>query len=166
MLFRSLDKAMQLDGYSISSLMEFGDGESQISESDILNGYIYILKSRNPSVQNIDNLYKIGHTTGSVSERIKNAKHESAYLFNDVDIVSTFRCLNIHTYNLEQTIHDFFSRVKLDLELLDSNGNTYKPKEWFKVNLKVIEDAIDLIIKNTISNFIYDDKIQQIIKIK
>ncbi len=164
MLFRSLDKAMQHDGYSISDLIETEDGESQISESDVTNGYIYVLRSRNAHVQNIRNLYKIGHTVSLVAERIRNAKQEATYLFDNVDVVSVFRCLNIESYNLERTIHDIFSSVRLDIELVDNTGNMYKPQEWFKVNLIVIEDAIKLIIANRINEFVYDDKVQQMVK--
>lgn len=164
MLFRSLDKAMQIDGYSISELIETNKSESEVNETDVLNGYIYVLQSKNPEVQNIKDLFKIGHTTGSVSERIRNAKNQATYLFHDVEIISTYRCLNIQSYNLEQTIHDFFSRVKLDIELLDRNSNSYKPREWFKVNFGVIEDAIKLIISNEIEDYIYDPEINQIIK--
>lgn len=164
MLFRSLDKAMQLDGYSISELIETKSNESGINQNDILNGYIYVLQSKNPEVQNIENLYKIGHTTGSVADRIKNAKSQATYLFHDVEVISTYRCFNIQSYNLEQTIHDFFSAVKLDIELLDRDRNSYKPREWFKVSQSVIEDAIKLIISNEISEYIYDPEINQIIK--
>lgn len=164
MLFRSLDKAMQLDGYSISELLEMKSNELEVNETDILNGYIYVLKSKNPDVQSIENLFKIGHTTGSVSERIRNAKSQATYLFYDVEVISTYRCLNIQTYNLEQTIHDFFSAIKLDIELLDSDSKIYKPREWFKVSYNVIEDAIKLIINNQISDYIYDPEINQIIK--
>jgi len=164
MLFRSLDKAMQLDGYSISELIETKNSESEINEADVLNGYIYILQSKNPEVQNIQDLFKIGHTTGSVAERIRNAKSQATYLFHDVEVISTYRCLNIQSYNLEQTIHDFFLAVKLDIELLDRGRNSYKPREWFKVSLDVIEDAIKLIISNEITDYIYDSEINQIIK--
>lgn len=165
MLFRSLDKAMQLDGYSISAIIDSDSNTAtKIDEADVLNGYIYVLSSRNPSVRNVSNLFKIGHTTGSVAERIKNAKNEATYLFNDVEIVSTHRCLNIQSYNLEQTIHDFFSGVKLDIELFDSNQNSYKPREWFMVNHDVIKDAIDLIVKNELNNYLYDPAVNQIIK--
>lgn len=165
MLFRSLDKAMQLDGYSISAIIDSdSNAATKVDEADVLNGYIYVLSSRNPSVSNISNLFKIGHTTGSVAERIKNAKKEATYLFNDVEIVSTHRCFNIQSYNLEQTIHDFFSAVKLDIELFDSNQNSYKPREWFMVNHDVIKDAIDLIVKNELTNYLYDPAVNQIIK--
>lgn len=165
MLFRSLDKAMQLDGYSISAITESNSSEAnQITDDDVLNGYIYVLRSKNPNVKDVPNLFKIGHTTGSVAERIKNAKNEATYLFCDVDIVSTHRCLNIQSYNLEQTIHDFFSVVKLDIELFDKNQNSYKPREWFIISHDVVKDAIDLIVKNELQNHMYDPVVNQIIK--
>lgn len=165
MLFRSLDKAMQLDGYSISATINDASNKATpVNESDVLNGYIYVLASKNPNVKDLANLFKIGHTTGSVAERIKNAKNEATYLFNDVDIISTHRCLNIQSYNLEQTIHDFFSVVKLDIGLFDSRHNVYKPREWFKVSHEVIKDAINLIVSNTIKDYLYDPEVNQIIK--
>jgi hypothetical protein len=163
-MYRSLDKALQIDGYSLSELMQDLVNDKAISDEDVSNGYIYVLKSDNPNVQHIDNLYKIGHTTGLVAERIKNAKKEATYLFDKVQVVSTFRCFNIDSYNLEQTMHDFFSKVKLDIELLDRDNNIYKPKEWFKVDIKIVEDAINLIIANKINEFEFDDRINQIIK--
>lgn len=164
MLFRSLDKAMQIDGYSIGKIEYTKKSGGVESESDVLNGYIYILRSRNASVQNIKDLYKIGYTSGLVSGRIKNAKNEATYLFDDVDVVSTFRCLNIQTHNLEQTIHNFFSGVKLDIELFDRKGSSYRPREWFRVDIKLMEEVIDLIISNKIDEYMYDAKINQIIK--
>lgn len=165
MLFRSLDKAMQLDGYSISAIIDSNSNAATVvDEADVLNGYIYVLSSKNQSVKDVPNLFKIGHTTGSVAERIKNAKNEATYLFNDVEIVSTHRCLNIQSYNLEQTIHDFFSAVKLDIELFDSNRNSYKPREWFMVSHEVVKDAIDLIVRNELKNYLYDPVVNQIIK--
>ena len=164
MLFRSLDKAMQYDGYSISDIVDPEVENVKMDESDVTNGYIYVLKSRNNHVRDIPNLHKIGQTTGPVTQRIKNAKQEATYLFDDVDVVSVFRCLNIESSNLERKIHDFFGGVKLDIELTDNTGNVYKPKEWFQVNLNIIEDAINLILENKISEYFYDDKIQQIVK--
>lgn len=164
MLFRSLDKAMQLDGYSIGKNESPSTSIGVVNESDVLNGYIYVLRSRNATVQKIKDLYKIGYTSGLVYDRIKNAKNEATYLFDDVEVVSTFRCLNIQTHNLEQTIHNFFSSVKLDIELVNRAGISYKPREWFKVNIKLMEDVINLIIANKIDEYIYDNKINQIIK--
>lgn len=164
MLFRSLDKALQLDGYSISEYVAQEDGDVAETADDVLNGYIYVLKTRNPRVAHMPDLYKIGFTTGSVAKRIINAKKEATYLFSDVDIVSTFRCFNINTYELEQNIHEFFSAVRLDIELLDGNNNTYRPREWFRVNYGVVEEAIQLIIEDKIGQYEYDPRVSQIIK--
>jgi hypothetical protein len=164
MLYRSLDKAMQLDGYSISDPIENIELDNSTDEADVLNGYIYVLRTKNPKVSDIPNLYKVGYTTGSVAKRIINAKKEATYLFSDVEIVSTFRCFNILTYDLEQTIHDFLSSVRLDIELLDNNNNIYKPKEWFKIDYGLVEEVINLIISDQIDEYEYDARINQIIR--
>lgn len=166
MLFRSLDKALQIDGYSISeSLNEIASDTLNTGlEEDVFNGYIYVLRSRNQNVKHIEHLYKIGYTSGSVVGRIKNAKNEGTYLFDDVDVIATFRCLNMPSYDLEQILHDFFAHVKLDIDLMDSSRNIYRPKEWFQVDLKAIEDAIGLVIDRSLTDFVYDEKIRKIIR--
>lgn len=163
LLFRSLDKAMQHDGYSIGPPLPPNAAPS-VDSSDVTCGYIYVLKSRNARVREIPDLHKIGHTTGAVTQRIKNAKQEATYLFAEVDVVSVFRCLNVQSLDLERAIHDFFENVKLDVELIDGSGNTYKPREWFRVSLEVIEDAISLIIEGRLHEFTYDDKVHRIVK--
>jgi hypothetical protein len=47
-----------------------------IDEGDSETGYIYVLKSlsENPRIANTKNLFKIGFSTTSVEERIKNAE--------------------------------------------------------------------------------------------
>ena len=164
MLFRSLDKAMQIDGYSISEPTETGGGEAVAGEEDVTHGFIYVLKSLNHHVRGLQDVHKIGHTTGLVDHRLRNAKQQATYLFADVEVAVTFRCLNVDSHDLERTIHDFFEDVKLDIELTDHNGQVYKPKEWFKVGLKVIKDAIKLILDNKVNDYYYDDRIRQIVK--
>ncbi len=166
MLFRSLDKALQIDGYSISELEEPSTDDLNCVENvgDTLNGYIYVLRSKNPQVQSVCDLYKIGYTSGTVAARIKNAKQEATYLFDDVEVVSTFRCLNLDSFLLEQSIHNFFSQVKLDIKLLDRDGNFFEPKEWFSVPLPIIDEAIAIIVSGHQDDFMYDGKIKKIIK--
>lgn len=164
MLFRSLDKALQIDGYAISNIANNEQLTESVSEEDVLNGYIYVLKSNNPKVANIQDFYKIGFTTGSVAQRIINSRKEPTYLFSDVEVVSTFRCFNIHAHDLEQKIHDFFSSVRLDIELVDNNNDSYRPREWFNVKYSIIEEAIELIISDRIGQYEYDPRISQVIK--
>lgn len=163
MLFRSLDKAMNKDGYSISENIPQGVTTVE-SEHDVCNGYLYVLRSRNANVQHIPNLYKIGYTTGLVSARIKNAKTQSTYLFDDVEIVSTYRCLNISSADIEKKIHNFFSSVKLDIELFDSQNKIYMPREWFTIPIEIIEDAVELLNAEDMDNYIYDNNSKVIVK--
>ena len=54
---------------------------------------LYILESlsKDSNVTTIKDLYKIGVTTGSVSNRIKNARKDPIYLMAPVKIVEDFR---------------------------------------------------------------------------
>lgn len=164
MLYRSLDKALQLDGYSISDYESNNGAQIAETEDDVLNGYIYVLKTKRQDMQKISDLYKIGHTTTTVQDRIKNAKNEPTYLCDEVIVVRTYKCLNIQSYNIEQTIQNFFNSVRLNVKLYDREHNVYEPKEWFTVPIDIIEEAISLILNSTISNYVYDPKIKQIVK--
>ncbi len=95
MLYRSLGKALKLDGFCISDLIEQNESSISIDSTDVQNGYIYVLRSlsRAPQIRSIRNLYKIGYCSGDVTTRIKNAIHEPTYLMNDVEVVLTVRML-------------------------------------------------------------------------
>ena len=49
-----------------------------------------------------------------------------------------------------------FAEVRLDLTQADRKGRDYDPSEWFVVPLKVIDQAIDLIISGEITDYEYD----------
>ena len=166
MLYRSLGKALKLDGFCISDLMEQNESSVSIDSTDVQNGYIYVLRSlsRAPQIRSIRNLYKIGYCSGDVTMRIKNAIHEPTYLMNDVEIVLTVRCYNLDVPYLEASIHDFFRDVNVFFEVRDHEGKMHYPKEWFTVPLKVIEEAIPLIANKEIVNYRYDKTMQMIIK--
>lgn len=166
MLYRSLGKALKLDGFGISDLIEYTKNPVSIDSSDIQNGYIYVLRSlsRAPQIQSLRNLYKIGYSSGDVTTRIKNASHEPTYLMNDVEVVLTVRCYNIDVPYLEASIHSFFSKVNVYFEVLDNEGIMHYPKEWFTVPLNIIEEAIPLIVDKKIDKYWYDDNLQMIIQ--
>lgn len=164
MLFRSLVKALQIDGFGVSELIFDGDN-SLISEDDEEHGFIYILKSRSlvQSIKTISDLYKIGYSTSDVTKRIRNAKNEPTYLMADVELISAFRCYNMNTATLESKLHAFFNDVRMDIEIMDLAGKTHKPREWFQVPLIVIEEAVSLIVDDKIENYYFDSKLNQII---
>lgn len=163
MLYRSLDKALQKDGFAISEPIELMSTR-EIIDDDKLNGYVYILKTKNNSLAKYKNLYKIGCTTTSVNGRIKNATKEATYLFSEVEVASALRCYNIVPEELENAIHNFFNAQRLNIEIYDKDGNLFRPREWFVVPIDIIKEAISLIISNQHDEFYYNAQIQEIVK--
>lgn len=166
MLYRSLGKALKLDGFCISDLIEQNENSVSIDSSDVQNGYIYVLRSlsRAPQIRSIRNLYKIGYCSGDVTTRIKNAVHEPTYLMNDVEVVLTVRCYNLDVPYLEAIIHSFFSNVNVCFEVRDNEGIMHYPKEWFTVPLNIIDEAIPFIVDKKIDSYRYDKNLQMIIR--
>lgn len=166
MLYRSLGKALKLDGFCISDLIEKNESSVSIDSTDVQNGYIYVLRSlsRAPQIRSIRNLYKIGYCSGDVTTRIKNAVHEPTYLMNDVEVVLTVRCYNLDVPYLEASIHSFFSNVNVYFEVRDDEGIMHYPKEWFTVPLNIIDEAIPLIVDKKIDSYRYDKNLQMIIQ--
>lgn len=166
MLYRSLGKALKIDGFCISDLIKQTESSVSIDASDVQNGYIYVLRSlsRAPQIRSIRNLYKIGYCSGDVTTRIKNAVHEPTYLMNDVEVVLTVRCYNLDVPYLEASIHSFFSNVNMYFEVRDDEGVMHYPKEWFTVPLNIIEEVIPLIVDKKIDGYRYDKNLQMIIQ--
>ena len=166
MLYRSLGKALKLDGFCISDLIERPESSVSIDSSDIQNGYIYVLHtlSHAPQIRSIHNLYKIGYCSNNVTTRIKNAVYEPTYLMNGVEVVLTVRCYNLDVPYLEASIHSFFNNVNVYLEVRDDEGIMHYPKEWFTVPPSVIEEAIPLIGDKKIDSYRYDENLQMIIQ--
>ena len=157
MKYRSLRKTLEKDGKSISAI----DNDSK----DNSTGYIYILRSlsENPEIRALDNLYKIGYTSNSVSERIKNAPNDPTYLMAEVESIAEFQTLNVNPQKLENLIHMFFNRVKLDIKIKDDKGNVKSPNEWYVVPLDIIKKVIELIISGEITSYRYDDLNQRLV---
>jgi len=163
-LLRSLGKRLSDAGYAVKDnpdVVSVEDGDSE-------TGYIYVLKSLsdNPRISNTKNLFKIGFSTTSVEERIKNAEQDPTYLMAPVSIVAIYRCFNMNPQRFERLIHRFFSDSCLDIEITDISGKGYVPKEWFIAPIVVIGNVIELIIKGEIVNYSYDKATESIIKIK
>lgn len=167
MLFRSLGKAIQKNGKIVTnpdkeSEKELFDNVEIINESDVQEGWIYVLKSKSEQLSHIDNLYKIGLSTQPVKDRIRNASREATYLFADVEIVARYRCYNLDLNLLESLIHRFFSDVRLDVSVVNKRNKEFNPREWFVAPFEVIAEAIGMLLKETIVNYYYDSKEEKI----
>ncbi|MGJ1509954.1 GIY-YIG nuclease family protein [Sphingobacterium siyangense] len=172
MLFRSLAKAIQKNGKLITNTDDNIENQliSNINiaqDSEPQSGWIYILKSKssNPGISSISNLYKLGFSKSPVNERIKNASKEATYLFADVEIVASYSCYGVNIQALENLLHRFFAAACLNVDVFDSSGNRFTPREWFCVPVNIIDEGIELVKNNAIFSYKYDAR-QQVIILK
>ena len=164
MLFRSLGKAIQKNGKLITDTddgiqNELVSNANLAHEPEEQSGWIYVLqsKSQNPDIRDIPNLHKLGFSKSPVNERIKNASKEATYLFADVEVVASYNCYSIQVQALENLLHRFFGTACVDIDVYDTDGTRFTPREWFSLPLNIIDEAIQLVINNTIFNYKYDN---------
>lgn len=158
-LLRSLARALYEDGRIITEnadeTLNIFEG---VDEEDQESGYIYILRSlsSDPEVSQMTNLFKIGFSKQPVEERIKRAEVDPTYLMAPVEIVETYKCFNLNPQKFEHLLHRFFSKARVDAEVVDKKQEKYIPGEWFVVPLGVIDQAVRLIINGEVVHYKYD----------
>ena len=169
MLYRSLGKQIQKDGKLITNTYDKIEQDlfinsGLVKEEDVQSGWIYVLKTKSTKKElaEIKDLYKIGFASGSVDDRIKNAKNEATYLFADVKKIATYKVYNRNADKLEGLLHRFFANACLDIDLFNEKGQRLNPREWFVVPFEVIEETIQLILNENIVNYEYDTETKTI----
>lgn len=140
------------------ALVRAGASADDILDGDIETGHIYVLQSlsNDPLVANMKDLHKIGFSTTSVEQRIKNAEKSPTYLMAPVQVVADYRLYNVKASWLEHLLHRVFAEVRLDLTQIDRKGRNYDPSEWFVVPYDVINQAVTMIMSGEITNYVYD----------
>ena len=169
MLMRSLQRALNKDeaGRRITDPIAgplFG-GEAEAG--DDASGTIYVLrsKSNHPLVaEHRELVHKIGVTNLKVEQRVAGARLQPTFLMADVEIVAQYQLFNINRTKLERLIHRVFGPAQLDLLIADRFGNPVKPREWFLVPLNVINDAVERIRDGSISGYLYDPSLAQLVR--
>nr|WP_281503893.1 GIY-YIG nuclease family protein [Arenibacter sp. F26102] len=168
---RSLSAELYKNGKRVTANQEKLDKElvqsfGGITAEDEETGHIYVLKSKSEKedIASIENLYKIGYSSTSVQDRIKNAEKEPTYLMAPVIIESSWMCYNMSAQKFEGLIHQFFGNSCLEVDVFDKKGIRHTPREWFIVPLEAIEQAIALIISGKIIDYRYDRENEAIVK--
>ena len=160
---RTLSSQLYEDtGFSVVDV----DYDTTTNEDEAI-GHIYILKSlsEEPNITTIANLYKIGVTTGSVANRVKNAATDPTYLMSPVKIIEDYRLTGeYNSQKVEDLIHQIFGHAKIDLNIIAPDGTNYTPQEWYSVPLNAIIEAVDLIANGEIVNYHYDSTAQAIVE--
>jgi len=172
MYLRSFQKELYNNGRTVigtneESLEIFNQNLGNVTDTDKVTGYVYILSSLSddPRIQNLKNLHKIGYCTTSVEERIKNADKDPTFLMAPVKIISTYKVFNLSPKKVEDIIHDFFKDRCLEIKVTDNSRLNRNPKEWYVVPIEIIEHSIQLIINNEVTKYRYDFDNNEIIKL-
>lgn len=170
-LFRTVGKNLSTNGKMVTQnvdkvIEEFTETFSGITNEDKETGHIYVLtsQSKKEEIASLENLYKIGYSSTSVQERIKNAENEPTYLMAPVKIESSWMCYNMNAQKFESLIHRFFGHTCLEIDVFDNNGIRHTPREWFIAPLKAIEQAVTLLDSGEIINYRYDKENEVIIR--
>ena len=163
LLRRSLQRALYKDetGRRLSDLSMGPLFDDEVEPEDIETGTIYVLRSKSdhPFVaQNRELIHKIGVTGGKVETRIAGAENQATYLLSGVEIVATYKLHNINRVKLESLFHRIFAPAQLNLTIADRFGKEVKPREWFLVPLPVIDEVVQHLVNDTLTNKIYDIK--------
>jgi hypothetical protein len=161
MLMRSLQRALHKDeaGRRITDPVAGPLFADKAADDDIESGIVYVLRSKsdNPEIAaHRDLIHKIGVTGGNVETRIAHAALDATYLLADVEVVATYKLFNVNRVRLENIIHRVFAAAQLDLTIPDRFGNPVKPREWFLVPISVIDEVVERIKDQSITNFEYD----------
>jgi hypothetical protein len=158
---RSLSQRLREDGYTVVD----ADYVEVLDESEAV-GHIYILSSlsTDQKITTIKNLYKIGVTSGSVANRVRNAAADPTYLMAPVKIIEDYRLTgDYNPQKVEDLIHQVFGRAKVDLQITAPDGKLYTPQEWYSVPLGAILEAVELIGSGEIIDYHYDSTEQKMV---
>lgn len=147
------------------SVVRTGFDDDEIFDGDTESGHIYVLRSlsSDPQIANIADLHKIGFSTTSVEQRIKNAETSPTYLMAPVEIVADYRTYNLRPSALEHLLHRVFAEVRLNATQVDKHGLDYDPTEWFVVRRSVIDQAVNMIMTGEIIDYVYDAQLGRLV---
>jgi len=146
-------------------LARTGHDAGEILDTDIESGHIYVLSSLSddPQLTAIKDLHKVGFSTTSVEQRLKNAEKSPTYLMAPVKVMADYRLYNVRASWLEHLLHRVFAEVRLDLTQIDRKGRDYDPSEWFVVPLETINQAVAMIMSGEIIDHVYDRTLQRFV---
>ncbi len=164
-LKRSLSRALYKDPNGRRVLLSeeaFYEKAQGITHRDKATGCIYILASdtRAPELSSLKNqgrLVKIGYSSQSVEERIKNAENDPTYLEAPVRILASIDCYNLNPQKVEHLIHAFLSKQRINMTLISSKGRVYRPTEWFAIDRDTAIAVAEHIVRGDIMNYRMDN---------
>ncbi len=161
LLLRSLARALYKDatGRRILRPDSTFDSMQGITHHDKRTGVIYILRSlsKDPALVGIRNLHKIGYSEKALEKRLAGAERQQTYLEAPVQIVASFECYNLDPRRFERLVHAMLHQQRVNVLLHSRDGSTYRPREWFDVELDAAREIVTRIVDGTIVKYRVDN---------
>lgn len=161
LLLRSLARALYKDatGRRILRPESTFDSLQGITHHDKRTGVIYILRSlsKDPALAGIRNLHKIGYSEKALEKRLAGAERQQTYLEAPVQIVTSFECYNLDPRRFERLVHAMLHQQRVNVLLHSRDGSTYRPREWFDVELDAAREIVTRIVDGTIAQYRMDN---------
>jgi len=82
----------------------------------------------------------------------------------DVHLVAEYRAYNFAPEKLESLLHRFFGNACLNIDLYDSEGQLYRPREWFIAPYGIINQAILSMLDGEIVDYRYDEVRKEMVR--
>ncbi|MDI5922511.1 GIY-YIG nuclease family protein [Halomonas sp. LR5S13] len=168
LLLRSLARALYKDetGRRILRPDSTFDSMQGITHHDKRTGVIYILRSlsQDPALRGIRNLHKIGYTEKELDQRIAGAERQQTYLEAPVQVVTFFDCYNLDPRRFERLVHAMLHHQRVNVLLHSRDGSTYRPREWFDVELDTAREIVKRIVDGTIAQYRMDNTTGRLVK--
>jgi hypothetical protein len=168
LLLRSLARALYKDetGRRILRPDSTFDSMQGITHHDMRTGVIYILRSlsKDAALRGIRNLYKIGYTEKELDKRITGAERQQTYLEAPVQVVTSFECYNLDPRRFERLVHAMLHHQRVNVLLHSRDGGSYRPREWFDVELDTAREIVKRIVDGTIVQYRMDNTTGRLVK--
>ena len=161
LLLRSFGAALYKDKSArrIYAATEDSLFEKKVDDNETPVGIVYVLKTLSQQIgikEHREYLHKIGVTSGNVKARVANAEKDPTYLLAPVEIIGEFQLYHMDVKATEKLLHKFFQAALADVEIKDRFGAVVRPREWFFVTVKAIQDAVKALNENKILDVRYD----------
>lgn len=78
-------------------------------------------------------------------------------------MVAEYQTYDLNPQKLEWFLRTLFAEACLNLDIFDAAGQRHSPREWFVVPLKVIDQAIRLLLTEQVVHYQYDAAQQKLI---
>jgi hypothetical protein len=157
LLLRSFASQLYRFGRQVTDPVEATNDAVEM-QLDGRTGYVYVLRSlsKDPDVQAIPDLYKIGFTTSDVAQRTSGASRHATFLGAAVEEVASYEMPAAMARGVENLLHRFFALARIDAWFENEGVSTAEVREWFSVPLDVIDKAINLLQAESIGSYEYD----------